>query len=113
MVNVFGDASGHKTCVISMDNITTNKGISVEELQKESNLIMYHWFSTVDDYMPSSSAPIGETGGEVSAICGDSSDIMQGDSSSKSEVQNKLPYLSSLQSDTHSRAVWLMYLLIV
>ena len=50
--------------------------------------------------MPSASAletqTIGETGGEVSAICGDRNDIMQGDSSSKSEVQNKVPYLSSL-----------------
>ena len=66
--------------------------------------------------MPSASAletqPIGETGGEVSAIFRESNDITQGDSSSKSEVQNKVPYLSSL-SDTHSRAVWSMYLVIV
>ena len=35
MVNVFGDASGH------LDNITISKSISVEELQEESNLIIY------------------------------------------------------------------------
>ena len=39
--------------------------------------------------------PIGETGGEVSAIFGDGNDVMQGDSS-KSEVPSTVLYLSCL-----------------
>ena len=57
--------------------------------------------------MPSAFAletqPIGETGGED--IFRDDNDIMQG------QKRSTLSFLS--QSDTHSRAVWLMYLMIV
>ena len=67
----FGGASRH------LDNITTTKSISVEELKRKVILLhIYHWFNTVDNMednndVPSASAldtqPIGETGGEVSA----------------------------------------------
>ena len=61
--------------------------------------------------MPSASAlethPIGETGGEVSAIFRDSSNITQG-GPPKSELQNKVSSFS--QSDTHSRAVCIIHL---
>ena len=59
---------------------------------------------------------LGETDGEdLAAIFrdDDSNDITQGDSSSKSEVQKQSTLSFFSQSDTHSCAVWLMYLVIV
>ena len=67
--------------MISIDNITTRKSISVEELQEESNLIMYISLivDSIEDNNDMSSAsalethptqptqPTGKTGGEVSA----------------------------------------------
>ena len=66
--------------------------------------------------MPSAFAletqPIGETGGEVSAIFGDDgSNITKVVLQKRSTTQSTLSFFS--QSDTHSRAVWLMYLVIV
>ena len=64
--------------------------------------------------MPSASAletqSIGETGGEVPTIFRDSSNIAQG-VPPKAKYKTKNPFFFS-QSDTHSRAVWLMYLVI-
>ena len=55
--------------------------------------------------------PIGETGGVVSAIFRDGNDITQGGPSKAKYKKSTLLFFS--QSDTHDRAVWLMYLVIV
>ena len=82
-----------------MDNSTTSG--SLEELKEESNLIIYIVaVDTVDNMEGNSDVQsastleaqaIGETGGEPAAV-----------------KQNTTPFFP--QSDTHSRAVWLMYL---
>ena len=50
-----------------MDNITTSRSISVEDLREEGNLIIHRWFNTADSMEgnnDSETQPPGKTGEE-------------------------------------------------